>query len=277
MKIKIQKDSVLKKQLLQLEIALIIDNTGSMGGEIAQVKTRLRELLGRITEHELKLKSRFAVIGYRDHPPQDHTFAAHTFCELEADSYLVQQALNKMSASGGGDGPEAVVDGLRRALDLRWAKAAQKAVLLVGDAPPHGEGSIGDGFRSGCPCGESLDHIMKEMSSLSITGHAVGVRADPSMTLSFSRFAKGTGGIFVPLAGINDLIPLLLRHIDVEIGKIATDLRTIEKLERGDVISGEDLESLRRLEKKGVRPITLEPGETKEPEPEKKPRIRILN
>ena len=277
MVIKIRKDSALKKQLRRLEIALVIDNTGSMSGEIAQVRQRMSELLDRIVAHELKIESRFAVIGYRDHPPQDSSFVAHTFCGLEADSFVVHDALKRMKAGGGGDGPEAVVDGLQQALALGWERASQKAIILVGDSPPHGEGATGDAFASGCPCKLNIDFIAKQMPTIPITGHAVGVRSDSVMIRVFTRFAKTASGIFIPLNRVTDLIPLLLRHIDEEIGKIVSDLRTIEKLERGDTISAEDAESLRRLEKKGVRPIELSPGASAEGEGVKKTRIRILS
>lgn len=274
--IKIRKDNILKEQLRRLEIALVIDNTSSMSGEIAQVQNRMGELLDRIVAHDLKIKSRFAVIGYRDHPPQDSTFVAHTFCGLEANSTLVHAALERMKAVGGGDGPEAVVDGLQEALGLQWEKASQKAIILVGDSPPHGEGGAGDGFPSGCPCNFSIDSIAKRMRAIPITGHAVGVRSDAVMTRTFSRFAKIAGGIFIPLSKVTDLIPLLLRHIDEEIGKIAADLRTIEKIESGGTISAEDAESLRRLQKKGVRPVELSSDARTDDKP-KKPRIRVLD
>jgi hypothetical protein len=275
--IKIRKDSGLRSQLLQLEIALVIDNTGSMTGEIAEVRSRLAELLDQVATHELKIKSRFAVIGYRDHPPQEGTYVARTFCELEEDSFLVHQALDRMVANGGGDAPEAVVDGLQQALGLGWVKSAQKAIVLIGDAPPHGEGGRGDHFSLGCPCGLTMEQIGARMKALSMTGHAVGVRADPVMTRTFSRFAKTAGGIYVPLSSVTDLIPQLLRHIDAEIGKIAADVRTAEKLERGDTISDDDLESLRRLEKKGVRTVEPSPASPAEGEAATKPRIRVLN
>ena len=43
-------------------------------------------------------------------------------------------------AGGGGDGPEAVTSGLAASLtELEWRRAASKMVVLIADAPPHGE------------------------------------------------------------------------------------------------------------------------------------------
>jgi hypothetical protein len=277
MVIKIKKESEVKARLLELEIALVIDNTGSMGGEIAQVQKGLGDLVNRIVAHHLKPKASFAVIGYRDHPPQDSSYVSHTFCDLEADMARVHQALALMRAHGGGDGPEAVVDGLQSALNLRWAKMSQKSIILVGDAPPHGERGSGDGFPKGCPCGWNIARVAERLIALGITGHAVGVRSDPTMALTFSGFAKSTGGIFVHLDRLTDLIPALIRRIDEEMGKIAADLRTIEKIERGGAVTDEDRESIERLEKKGVRVMEPPPSSGRDAEPPKKPRIRILS
>lgn len=46
-------------------------------------------------------------------------------------------------ASGGGDGPEAVTAGMAASLnDLEWRRDAAKMVVLIADAPPHGESFI---------------------------------------------------------------------------------------------------------------------------------------
>lgn len=276
MRIKI-KGAGMKERLLELELALVIDNTGSMGKEIARARSGLGDLVNQIVGHRLRPSARFAVIGYRDHPPQDTSYVSRTFCGLDGNMGLVQKALAQMQASGGGDGPEAVVDGLRDALALRWNLMAQKAILLVGDAPPHGQHGGGDGFPKGCPCGWSMWQIAERLNEQGITGHAVGVRSDPNMVHAFSEFAKTTGGIFVHLNRLSDLIPLLLRHIDEEIGKMEADLRTIEKVERGGVITSEDRESVERLEKKGVRIMAPFPDAKDGAGEPKKLRIRVLD
>lgn len=267
----------IKERLLRLDIAFVIDTTASMGGEIEEGKRRLAEITRAVAGHRLKPQARFAVIGFRDHPPEDSTYAAQTFCDLNGNLASVQYALNSLTAAGGGDEPEAVCDGLKKALGLGWERMAQKTVLLVGDAPPHGGGGEGDGFPRGCPCGLSMRKIADEMNALGITGHAIGVRFDTAMTRSFMGFAKNTGGSFVHLTKSNELLPLLVGCIDEEVGKIAADLRTIEKIERGGEMTAADRESLDRLHKKGVRPI-IDPIRL-DPSPRSAPRrlrIRIL-
>lgn len=59
--------------------------------------------------------------------------------------------LASLSATGGGDGPEAQADGLYDAVHAQWNPKATKVAVLITDAPPHGIGEAGDGFPKGCP------------------------------------------------------------------------------------------------------------------------------
>lgn len=46
------------------------------------------------------------------------------------------------AASGGGDGPESVADGLHAVQnDLAWRKGSTKICVLISDAPAHGMGT----------------------------------------------------------------------------------------------------------------------------------------
>lgn len=76
-----------------------------------------------------------------------------------------------MTANGGGDAPEAVLDGLHTALNLSWLDKYDKILFLIGDAPAHGRqynGGIGDSYPEGCPCGLNGSTIMRAMKSKKI-------------------------------------------------------------------------------------------------------------
>ena len=58
--------------------------------------------------------------------------------------------LNLIWIITGGDGPEAVADGLQQVLKLSWRQEATKMCVFISDAPPHGLGlDSGDGFPNG--------------------------------------------------------------------------------------------------------------------------------
>ena len=117
-----------------LDVVFLFDSTGSMGGEINQVKQQI----GRIGATLFKLvpNTRLSVCTYRD----------------RSDAYLVQglplttkledisNYLKNIGAGGGGDFPEAVHSGLEwSVVKNSFRKRARKVILLFGDAPPHDE------------------------------------------------------------------------------------------------------------------------------------------
>ncbi len=83
--------------------------------------------------------------------------------------------LENCQAHGGGDGPEAVADGLHDVLKLSWRAESTKICVLISDAPPHGLDPNGDGFPNGCPDGLDPIKIVREMAEKHITLYAVGV------------------------------------------------------------------------------------------------------
>jgi hypothetical protein len=83
--------------------------------------------------------------------------------------------LENCQAQGGGDGPEAVADGLHDVLKLSWRAESTKICVLISDAPPHGLDPNGDGFPNGCPAGLDPIKIVREMAEKHITLYTVGV------------------------------------------------------------------------------------------------------
>lgn len=97
-----------------------------------------------------------SIVSYRDHPPQDHSYITKTF-PFTSSIPTVQEHLATLYASGGGDGPEAVTAAMAVAVEgVEWRPEAAKMVVLIADAPMHGIGEYGDGFRDGSPDGTSF-------------------------------------------------------------------------------------------------------------------------
>lgn len=114
-----------------LDIVITFDSTGSMAGEIEQVKTRIHRI-GR-TLFQLIPQTRISIYTYRDWGDQ-YTVKG---IPLTRDLSKIQKFLDGISAGGGKDEPEAVDEGLRRSiLENQFKPAARKVVLVFGDAPP---------------------------------------------------------------------------------------------------------------------------------------------
>jgi hypothetical protein len=127
----------------KFDLLLAIDTTGSMGDEIAYLKSELRTILADIRGTHPGLDIRLGLIAYRD-LGDDYVTRTYPFTS-SLDS--MQANLQTQYASGGGDYPEAMDLALARAVAQDWRPDAVKSLLLVADAPPHDE-NIGKAWRS---------------------------------------------------------------------------------------------------------------------------------
>ncbi|CAF3964325.1 unnamed protein product, partial [Rotaria sp. Silwood1] len=148
-----------------LDIVFVCDTTGSMGGYMNEVKTNTCQRIMNTAMTAVK-DVQFRFVAYRDHPPQDSTYVIKTsndagdFCNATE----LQAFVAKLDANGGGDGPEAVLDGLWDAgVKSKWRDAnTLKYIVHIADAPPHGRlytNGCGDGFPEGCPCNLTIEQI----------------------------------------------------------------------------------------------------------------------
>jgi Mg-chelatase subunit ChlD len=118
-----------------LDLAFVVDTTGSMGDEIAYLQAELAGVVKRVkTEHAMR-RVRLGLVLYKDRGDE---YVTRTFDFTEDLSKFLGE-LAGASASGGGDMPESVNQALRDTVkELSWAgdESARMAVL-VADAPPH--------------------------------------------------------------------------------------------------------------------------------------------
>lgn len=115
-----------------LDIVLVFDSTGSMGGEINQVKMQISKI-GK-TLFKMVPKTRIGICTYRD------LREAYVVKGLPLSKKLsdVELYLSGITANGGGDFPEAVQEGLKWVVGYnKFRPRARKVILLFGDAPPH--------------------------------------------------------------------------------------------------------------------------------------------
>ncbi len=115
-----------------LDIVITFDSTGSMDSEIRQVKSKIERIGGAL--FQLVPKTRLSICTYRDEGDQ------YVVKGLKLTDSLskVSEYLDSISASGGGDVPEAVDQGLTWSINENsFRPRARKVILLFGDAPPH--------------------------------------------------------------------------------------------------------------------------------------------
>ncbi|MBL7738551.1 MAG: carboxypeptidase-like regulatory domain-containing protein [Chitinophagaceae bacterium] len=120
-----------------VDIAFVVDATGSMGDEIEFLKLELEDVIRSTMEKYQSLSLKAASVFYRD--KGDEYLAKHV--AFNDDLLKTLNFIKLQSAGGGGDGPEAVDDALTMALDsLQWnSNARTRLLFLVLDAPPHND------------------------------------------------------------------------------------------------------------------------------------------
>jgi Mg-chelatase subunit ChlD/DNA-directed RNA polymerase subunit RPC12/RpoP len=115
-----------------LDIVIVFDSTGSMGGEIYQVRRQIERIATALIR--LVPKTRVSLCTYRDY---DDEYVVKGI-PLTSDVQQMSHFLDGVTADGGGDYPEAVDAGMRWALtENEFNPRARKVILIFGDAPPH--------------------------------------------------------------------------------------------------------------------------------------------
>lgn len=118
-----------------VDIAFVVDATGSMGDEIRYLSSELTDVIDRAKTNLEDADLRTAAVFYRDSSDAYVTIHSNFTDKAEATVGYV----NAQSHAGGGDHPEAVDAALETAVDsLVWREeAAARLLFLVLDAPPH--------------------------------------------------------------------------------------------------------------------------------------------
>ena len=120
----------------RVEVAFVLDTTGSMGGLIQAAKEKIWSIASSMASAQPAPEIRMGLVAYRDRQDAYVTRVV----DLSSDLDSVYATLMDFRAQGGGDGPESVNQALYDAVNgLSWSQDPQtyRVVFLVGDAPPH--------------------------------------------------------------------------------------------------------------------------------------------
>lgn len=120
----------------RVEVAFVLDTTGSMGGLIEAAKEKIWAIASTMASAQPAPEIRIGLVAYRD---RGDAYVTRVL-DLSTDLDSMYATLMDFRAQGGGDGPESVNQALHEAVNqLSWSQDEQtyRALFLVGDAPPH--------------------------------------------------------------------------------------------------------------------------------------------
>lgn len=168
---------------LALDVAFVIDTTGSMGDEIQRIQQSLLAVTARLRGLGQEIDLRYGCVLYKD-LSDEYLTSVHPFT---GDVKAFDAALASVRAGGGGDTPESLNQGLAVSIHgLEWRERAAKVAFVITDASPHMD------YPGDAPYPASLQAAV----AAGVKVHAVaasGLDADGSCVLrQMAQFTRGT-------------------------------------------------------------------------------------
>lgn len=136
---RIALDETLPSPTNQVQIAFMVDATGSMGDELEFLKMDLKKVINEVQKTNTQLKISTATVFYRDEG--DEYVVKHS--PFTEDINQTTEFISQQRADGGGDFPEAVDKALVQLNQLQWQPEVRTRIaFLVLDAPPHNKPAV---------------------------------------------------------------------------------------------------------------------------------------
>lgn len=172
-----------------VDLAFVLDTTGSMSQEIEAVKATIQKVAGALAKEQVGV--RVGLVEYKD---RSDSLVTKTY-PFATDLNAFARQVSGLSAGGGGDTPEDMNAGLHAAMtELAWGdRSIARLAFVIADAPPHLDYQgprYGDDTKSAAHRGIQLFTVAA--SGMDLTGQAV-----------FRQMAQYTGGteLFVVRGG----------------------------------------------------------------------------
>lgn len=169
-----------------LDMALVVDTTGSMSDELSYLQKELENVIDRVAKDNGNIPVRLSVNFYRD---DGDDYVVRDFDFTDNISQAIRD-LNAQEAYGGGDYPEKVNAALDTAINkLSWEESSTKLLFIILDAPPHSDDST----------------AVAQMNELTAQAAAKGIRLIPVLASGGDKeteflmrdFALKTGGTYL--------------------------------------------------------------------------------
>lgn len=176
------------KALPNIDIAFIVDATGSMYDEIAFLKADLTNIIQTVGTKHTDATIRTAALFYRDEG-DDYVTKVQDFSK---DLSKTVNFISKQNADGGGDYPEAVHTALAVGLQkLSWREdnSIRLAFMLL-DAPPHKNDQVIESLQKSIP-----QYAQRGIRIIPVA--ASGVDKNTEFFLRFTALATDATYVFI--------------------------------------------------------------------------------
>lgn len=147
-----------------LDLAILVDNTGSMSSVINDVKANIGQLITTLRFGGGRV--RVGLVAYRD-IGDEFVFRQFPLTDIRGGgASAVQGFIASMQAHGGGDWPEKLDAALKVAADMEWQQDVPASIVVIADAPAH----AGDAAAASSAVSSFVSRVRRAQVSVVDTG-----------------------------------------------------------------------------------------------------------
>jgi len=203
-----------------LDLIFVIDTTGSMGDDIAAVKSSASEIVEALDSKTNDY--RVSVVDYRDYPQSpygqpDLDYVYKLDLPFSNDKNTIINSINSLNLGSGMDWRESVYSALVKTMidsnkDLSnsdnygWRKGVNKAIIIMGDAPPHDPEPWVGGYTL-----EDVAYWSENIDPVIVYSVAIG--SDSTTYSAFSEISERTGGKVYTSPTASDIVDTIIEVI----------------------------------------------------------------
>ncbi|KAK3606146.1 hypothetical protein CHS0354_010777 [Potamilus streckersoni] len=183
------------------EIVFSFDTTGSMYSCLEEVRSSLGEIVNHLRNNIPGI--RIALFAHGDYCDKASTYVTK-YIDFSNNASTLCDFVKTVGATGGGDAPECYELVMREVQEkLSWSPNSQKALVIIGDAPPH-EASEEQNYR----------HLDWREEAVRLRNMGVKIYAVECHGLStefYHRISSQTFGYFFQLCDIKGIKELMMK------------------------------------------------------------------
>ena len=183
----VQEKEKEKNDAISLDLAFIMDATGSMGEYLEFAKKQIISVIDSITKDSSAMV-KLGFVGYKDYLEGEHKYII--FPKLTNKIEEVKNFIKSAKVEGGGDECEDMVGGLNSALNYDWESSSRFA-MLIADAPCHGVQYHGMPDLDSHPDGDpkyKIDEIVQKFAEKNINLLCLNLK--PTTKQLYDNFKK---------------------------------------------------------------------------------------
>lgn len=186
-----------------VDVAVVVDSTGSMGYVNASLGSVLRRAMGSVMSRVLS--GRFAVVSYRDYPIYGDIYDSRVDADFTTSAQTIEDSFYGITGIEHlkDNAQSTVFSGVGEALGLDWRADAHKVMIVVGDAGAR-EVEQYTGYTA-----EHMTQLAAAAGGVevyAIDTHNITTSYGPSLSEStVSRLVEATGGKIYSASTLQDI------------------------------------------------------------------------